>query len=141
MIGATQSRLKNVDPASKTGKISSSCVSEEMQMLSRVAAICILLATALALASAQHRPDLAQTLSTISSSVTNGPSNELLRQLTDDIGARLVGSPAYERAAQWAVAIFKEAGPPTSASNNSRCRMPSNEALPTREWLLQPRAR
>lgn len=79
-------------------------------MLSRVAAICTLLATASAPASTQHRPDLAQTLRTISTSVTNGPSPELLRQLTDDIGARLVGSPAYERAAQWAVARFGEAG-------------------------------
>jgi carboxypeptidase Q len=81
-----------------------------MQMLSRVAAICTVLATALALASAQRRPDLAQVLSTISASVTSGASTELLRQLTDDIGARLVGSPGYERAAQWAVARFKEAG-------------------------------
>jgi carboxypeptidase Q len=79
-------------------------------MLSRVPAICALLATAVAPSSPQHRPDLAQTLITISASVTNGPSSELLRQLTDDIGARIVGSPAYERAAQWAVARFKEAG-------------------------------
>ena len=35
---------------------------------------------------------------------------ELLRQLTDDIGARLVGSSAYERAVQWAVARFRQAG-------------------------------
>ena len=79
-------------------------------MLSRVACICTLLAAALAPASGQHRSDMAQTLSTISASVTNGPSAELLRQLTDDIGARLVRSPAYERAAQWAAARFKEAG-------------------------------
>ena len=43
-------------------------------------------------------------------SVINGPSTELLQQLTDDIGARLVGSPAYERAAQWAAARFRAAG-------------------------------
>lgn len=78
-------------------------------MLSR-AAVCTFLATVLAPASAQHRSDLAQTLSTISGSVTKGPSAELLQQLTDDIGARLVGSPAYEQAAQWAAAKFKEAG-------------------------------
>ena len=37
-------------------------------------------------------------------------SIELLRQLTDDIGPRVVGSPAYERAVQWAATKFREVG-------------------------------
>ncbi len=79
-------------------------------MLSRLLCSCALLVLGLSLASAQPTQDLAQELSRISASVINGPSTELLRQLTDDIGARLVGSPAYERAAQWAAARFREAG-------------------------------
>lgn len=79
-------------------------------MLSRLLCSCTLLALGLSLASAQPTQDLAQELSRISASVINGPSIELLRQLTDDIGARMVGSPAYDRAAQWAVARFREAG-------------------------------
>jgi hypothetical protein len=70
-------------------------------MLSRL--ICTLTALLIGLApiSAQPDPGLTQTLSQISSSVIHGESIELLRQLTDDIGARLAGSPAYDRAAQW----------------------------------------
>jgi len=63
-----------------------------------------------AISAQQNNPDLPQTLSRISASVITGESTELLRQLTDDIGARLVGSPAYERAVEWAAAKFQEAG-------------------------------
>src|SRR6266545_8157429 len=63
-----------------------------------------------AISAQQNNPDLPQTLSRISASVITGESTELLRQLTDDIGARLVGSPAYERAVEWAAAKFREAG-------------------------------
>jgi hypothetical protein len=62
------------------------------------------------LAFGQQRPDLAQALNRISESVIKGDSPEILRELTDDIGARLVGSPAYERAVKWAVAKFRDAG-------------------------------
>jgi hypothetical protein len=49
---------------------------------------------ALSLISAQRKPDLTPTLSRISMSVMTGESMEILRQLTDDIGARLVpGTP------------------------------------------------
>ena len=81
-----------------------------VEMLSRLFCSWTWLVLGLSLAVAQPTPDLAQILSRISASVINGPSTELLRQLTDDIGARLVGSPAYERAAQWAAARFREAG-------------------------------
>jgi carboxypeptidase Q len=39
-----------------------------------------------------------------------GDSMELLRQLTDDIGPRLAGSPAYDRAVEWALLKFREQG-------------------------------
>ena len=79
-------------------------------MLSRL--VCTLTALLIGLAQirAQPSPSLTQTLGQISTSVMQGQSIELLRQLTDDIGARLAGSPAYERAAQWAAAKFREAG-------------------------------
>jgi carboxypeptidase Q len=79
-------------------------------MLSRLVGTLTALLIGLALVSAQPNPDLTQTLGRISASVMQGESIELLRQLTDDIGARLAGSPAYERAAQWAVEKFREAG-------------------------------
>jgi carboxypeptidase Q len=79
-------------------------------MLSRLLCSCALVVLGLSLASAQPTQDLAQEVSRISASVINGPSTEFLRQLTDDIGARLAGSPAYDRAAQWAAALFREAG-------------------------------
>jgi hypothetical protein len=79
-------------------------------MLSRLFCTVTVLLIGLVLFSAQPNPDLTQTLGQISANVTQGESIELLRQLTDDIGARPAGSPAYERAAQWAAAKFREAG-------------------------------
>lgn len=79
-------------------------------MLSRLVCTLTVLLLGLALISAQPNPGLTQTLGQISASVMQGESIELLRQLTDDIGARLAGSPAYERAAQWAAVKFREAG-------------------------------
>jgi carboxypeptidase Q len=64
----------------------------------------------LSLMSAQQNPGLTQTLGRISASVVQGGSIELLRQLTDDIGPRIAGSPSYERAALWAAVKFREAG-------------------------------
>jgi len=60
--------------------------------------------------SAQQPPNQSDVLDQITASVMNGASAEILSQLTDDVGARLVGSPAYDQAAQWAVARFREAG-------------------------------
>ncbi|HVG83577.1 MAG TPA: hypothetical protein VM820_03630, partial [Vicinamibacterales bacterium] len=79
-------------------------------MLSRLVCTFTLLLSGLSLISAQGTFDLTQTLLRISAGVRQGESIELLRQLTDDIGARLAGSPAYERAAQWAAAKFRDAG-------------------------------
>ncbi len=79
-------------------------------MLSRTAGACASLLIGISVLSAQQRSSPAQTLSRLSAGVTNGQSMELLRQLTDDIGPRLVGSRAYERAAQWAAEKFREAG-------------------------------
>ena len=79
-------------------------------MLSRLVCTFTLLLSGLSLISAQGTFDLTQTLLRISAGVRQGESIELLRQLTDDIGARLAGSPAYEQAAQWAAAKFRDAG-------------------------------
>jgi carboxypeptidase Q len=68
------------------------------------------LLTGLSLMSAQPNQDLTRPLGQVSAIVMTGESMEMLRQLTDDIGARLVGSQAYERAMQWAAAKFREAG-------------------------------
>jgi hypothetical protein len=61
--------------------------------------VAMLLAAASAI-SGQPASDIAPVVREISARVLAGDSVELLRQLTDDIGARLVGSPAYERAVQ-----------------------------------------
>jgi hypothetical protein len=79
-------------------------------MLSRLVCTFTPLLIGLSLMSAQQTSDLTQTLRRISASVMQGESIELLRQLTDDIGARLAGSPAYVRAVQWAAVKFREAG-------------------------------
>jgi carboxypeptidase Q len=79
-------------------------------MLSRVVCTFTPLLIAISLIAAQQTSDLTQTLHRISASVMEGESIELLRQLTDDIGARLAGSPGYDRAAQWGAEKFREAG-------------------------------
>ena len=79
-------------------------------MLSRRICTFTPLLIGLSLISGQRTSDPTQTLRRISASVTQGEATELLRQLTDDIGARLAGSPAYERAAQWAAAKLRDAG-------------------------------
>ena len=38
------------------------------------------------------------------------PIEENLRVLTDEIGGRIPGTPAFEKAQQWAIAAFKQAG-------------------------------
>jgi carboxypeptidase Q len=46
----------------------------------------------------------------IANALGASPLAENLRRLTDEIGGRLSGSPAMARAAQWAVAAFRDAG-------------------------------
>jgi carboxypeptidase Q len=43
-------------------------------------------------------------------SIFTGPSMNNLRDLTDGYGGRLTGSPAYQRAVEWAVARFRSYG-------------------------------
>ena len=43
----------------------------------------------------------------LTGSIFTGPSMNNLRDLTDSYGGRLTGSPAYQRAADWAVARFR----------------------------------
>jgi hypothetical protein len=76
----------------------------------RYGRVLALIALAVSLVRAEQRADLRNESERLAVSVTSGASMDLLRQLTDDIGARVVGSPAYERAVRWAVAKFLEAG-------------------------------
>ena len=46
----------------------------------------------------------------IASAMGASPLAENLRRLTDEIGGRLTGSPAMERAVEWALAAFRDAG-------------------------------
>jgi len=46
----------------------------------------------------------------LSASIYSGPSMSILQELTDTIGGRLTGSPAYDRAAEWAIEKFHSYG-------------------------------
>jgi len=46
----------------------------------------------------------------LAASIYNGPSMTTLGELTDGIGGRLSGSPAYVRSTEWAVAKFRSYG-------------------------------
>src|SRR5450755_2924950 len=46
----------------------------------------------------------------LAASVYNGPSMATLTELTDTIGGRLTGSPAYVRSTEWAAAKFRSYG-------------------------------
>jgi hypothetical protein len=46
----------------------------------------------------------------LAASVYNGPSMATLAELTDTIGGRLTGSPAYVRSTEWAAAKFRSYG-------------------------------
>ena len=46
----------------------------------------------------------------IAASIMTGNSLDAVRHLSDTIGPRLAGSPAYERAARWAVDYLRESG-------------------------------
>jgi carboxypeptidase Q len=59
---------------------------------------------------AQPANDLQQTANRIASSILLGPSIATLRELSDGIGGRLTGSPAYQQAADWAAAKFRSYG-------------------------------
>jgi carboxypeptidase Q len=62
------------------------------------------------LSSAQISPDVQATARQLAGSIYIGPSMTTLRELTDGFGGRLSGSPAYNRAVDWAVAKFRSYG-------------------------------
>ena len=62
--------------------------------------------------SAQPANDQQQTTNQLAASIYTGPSMKTLRELTDGIGGRLSGSPAHNRATEWAEAQFRAAGVP-----------------------------
>lgn len=63
-----------------------------------------------ALACAQQPADLKPVTDRLSASIYNGPSMTTLGELTDGIGGRLTGSPAYVRSTEWAAAKFRSYG-------------------------------
>ncbi len=82
-----------------------------MHGLRRTAACALLVSCGLgALAAAAARPFDVATSQRLAASALRGKSFEDLRDLTETIGARLTGSVSYERAAEWSVRRFREAG-------------------------------
>jgi len=71
------------------------------------AAILLLLAFGL---HAEVNPDIKDTANRLVASIYTGPSMTTLRDLSDGFGGRLTGSPAYNRAADWAAAQFRSYG-------------------------------
>jgi carboxypeptidase Q len=63
-----------------------------------------------ACASAQVSSDVQETAKQLTSSIYTGPSMTTLRDLSDGFGGRLTGSPAYNRAAEWAAGQFRSYG-------------------------------
>ena len=61
-------------------------------------------------ASAENPADLQEVTNRVAGSIYTGPSMTTLRELTDDYGGRLTGSPAYQRATDWAVAKLRSYG-------------------------------
>lgn len=80
-----------------------------MPKLTRRTLLEALIACAVPLASARQS-DGNQDLNKIAGTVLAGNAMELLRQLTDDIGSRLAGSPAHDKAVEWAISKFREFG-------------------------------
>jgi len=60
--------------------------------------------------SAQISPEVKDTAYKLAGAVYTGPSMETLRELADGFGGRLSGSPAHNRAAEWAAAKFRSFG-------------------------------
>jgi hypothetical protein len=60
--------------------------------------------------SADVTPDVKETAKQLASSIYSGPSMTTLRDLSDGFGGRLTGSPAYNKAAEWAAGQFRSYG-------------------------------
>jgi carboxypeptidase Q len=65
-----------------------------------------------AVLAAQPAADLQDTTNRLAASIYTGPSMTTLRELSDGFGGRLSGSPAYNKAAEWAAAKFRSYGIP-----------------------------
>ena len=55
-------------------------------------------------------PDIKAAAHRLAASIYGGPSMNALSELTDGIGGRLTGSPAYVRSTEWAAAKFRSYG-------------------------------
>jgi len=62
------------------------------------------------LAWAQQPSEMKPVTDRLAASIYNGPSMKTLGELTDGIGGRLSGSPAYVRSTEWALAKFRSYG-------------------------------
>jgi hypothetical protein len=58
----------------------------------------------------QVSSDVRETANELTASIYTGPSMTTLRDLSDGFGGRLTGSPAYNRAAEWAANQFRSYG-------------------------------
>jgi hypothetical protein len=73
----------------------------------------------------------------IASSILTGDSLDLVRHLTDTIGARLAGSPEYERAARWAADHLRESG--ITVVRAEPYEIPNGwQRVSARGWILAP---
>ena len=80
-----------------------------MTQLHRVFLAVIFLFAA-ALLPAEINPDVKDTADRLAASIYTGPSMTTLQDLSDGFGGRLTGSPAYNRAAEWAAGQFRSYG-------------------------------
>src|SRR6202158_4022418 len=62
------------------------------------------------LAWSQQPSEIKPVADQLAASIYNGPSMTTLGELTDGIGGRLTGSPAYVRSTEWAAAKFRSYG-------------------------------
>ena len=72
--------------------------------------VLLTLAASAQVSAAQVSPEVKDTADRLAGSVYTGPSMTTLRELSDGFGGRLSGSPAYNRAAEWAAARFRSYG-------------------------------
>jgi len=80
-----------------------------MTPLRHLFAVAVLLLFTVALP-AEISPDVKDTADRLVASIYTGPSMTTLRDPSDGFGGRLTGSPAYNRAAEWAAQQFRTYG-------------------------------
>ena len=96
--------------------------------------LCVLGLSLFAFAADAPDKDVANRLT---GSIFTGPSMKNLRDLTDSYGGRLTGSPAYQRAADWAVARFPAMASRMCMWSRSRCPTVGREVGLTLKWSLR----